>query len=199
MCYCWSLGSTLPVSLNTAKRCKWWPTVQPNSFRMRPSINPCPLKNINTLYLASRTIFEPMTKFIPKSTCRSIFSHLSWKRSWASREKDGDGILPSAVRAASAAFPKETHSQIKREVNTVKLWPAKQMTSCYLHLIKTSIPSHFFHSRFSIILMYLNKHLMHCKNKLGPEIKGIVHHTSKISTSQNSYEFQDLFEEFFFH
>lgn len=36
-------------------------------------------------------------------TCKSIFSHLSWNLSWASRVKDVEGILPSPLLAANAA------------------------------------------------------------------------------------------------
>lgn len=128
---------------------KCWPTVQPSSFRIRTLMNPCPpKKTINTLYLASRlghprrqNLDRWQNSFMTKFTCKSIFSHLSWKRSWASREKDGDGILPSALQAADAAFLKETHSQ---QVNTVAWSSDKQIRShhaIYFSLKQLSHPS----------------------------------------------------------
>lgn len=55
-------------------------------------------------------------------TCRSIFSHLSWNLSWASRVNDGEGIFPSPLWAANAANLQENHatrSAIKRQFNKV--------------------------------------------------------------------------------
>lgn len=55
-------------------------------------------------------------------TCRSIFSHLSWNLSWASRVNDGEGIFPSPLWAANAANLQEDHatrSAIKRQFNKV--------------------------------------------------------------------------------
>lgn len=44
-----------------------------------------------------------MTSPLHAHTCKSIFSHLSWNLSWASRVKDGEGIFPSPLLAANAA------------------------------------------------------------------------------------------------
>lgn len=52
-------------------------------------------------------------------TCKSIFSHLSWKRSWASKVKDGDGIFPPFLLAAKAACPthkKQRHFKIEKKI-----------------------------------------------------------------------------------
>lgn len=98
-------------------------------------------------------------------TCRSIFSHLSWNLSWASRVNDGEGIFPSPLWAANAANLQENHatrSAIKRQFNKVTArWESTnndnvstwKWTELYDHQLQTLLSR--FVSSFPLICYFL--------------------------------------------